>query len=482
MATLIFLAGAGYVYYQHHKASKNFELEEGLSFDGKETVQFLPSEHGIPKHSLSAVTFFEGNYKEIAPLLEARVEKIRKYNPWLGGFLAPPQNGSTSRNGLQLWYDTEGKGSRTSFRCYPPGDIPLTQLTPYERYHAICKNHDIKVPSTDELVGKNIPLFQVHLIPDAQYPKDKFILVVSMATLLGDSHTFYALFNQISLSMSVVSLNPLRKEDYLAEALEHCGEEEIQYLNKIGESDSPLKALFSSFDDDDEEEEDSSPEILVFRVSTKWMEQQRELHPSVGEDGCYIISWFFRLLQPEVGLLSNSLRGFLPSVGELDAGNYQSPVPLIEPDYNLPQHIETCLKTGRRHSKGKTQLPKRPESFGVAVDWARLGGTIQRFDIDKDGASSLVEQTNHFPLMDTQDLQVLPKGVSGLVVFLGTSDQLGAMCIVPKETVDDIHDSGIMDAEEEGTTYASLSRQGGSLKVAHIPRGGLLRQSGSHEL
>lgn len=482
MATLIFLAGAGYVYYQHHKASQNFELGEGLSFDGKETVEFLPSEHGIPKHSLSAVTFFKGDYKEVAPLLEARVEKIRKYNPWLGGFLAPPQDGSTSRNGLQLWYDTEGKGALPSFRCYPPGDIPLTQLTPYERYHAICKNHDIKVPSTDELVGKNIPLFQVHLIPDAQHPNEKFILVVSMATLLGDSHTFYALFNQLSLSMPVESLNVLRKEEYLAEALELCGQEEIQYLNKVGESDSPLKALFLSFDQE-EDEEDSSPEILVFRVSTTWMEQQRELNPSVSEDGCHIISWFFRLLQPDVGLLSNSLREFLPSVDNLDAGNYQSPVPLIDQDYELPHHIETCLKTGKRHSKGKTELPKHPESFGVAVDWARLGGAIQKFDIDKDGSPYTVEQSNHFPLMDTQDLQVLPKGVSGLVVFRGTSDQLGAMCIVPKEAVDDIQDSGIMDAEEEeGTAFASLSRQGGSLRVSHIPRDGLLRQSGSHEL
>ena len=206
------------------------------------------------------------------------------------------------------------------------------------------------------------------------------------------------------------------------------------------------------------------------------MEHQRELYPTVDcGDACHIVSWFFRLLRPEIGLLSNSLRGVLPALDDLDAGNYQSPVPLTEQDYALPQHIQTSLQTGRRHSHGETVLPKRPTSFGIAVDWARFGGTLQGFPVTED--ATMVEQTNHFPLMDTKDLEVLPKDVSGLVVFRGTTEQLGAMCIVPQEQVDAIRDCGIMDAV--GTTYASLSRQGGSLKVSHIPKESLFRQSGS---
>jgi hypothetical protein len=498
---LILLAGAGYAYYQTQQeeaANTKYTLDEDVHLEGKSTIQFLPLEleAGILQASLTTVTFFDGNYQEAAPKLQRRVDRVLKKNPWLGGWIYPggPAIGTGAGTGegvtknptpttpstaapkeLLLWYDPSG-ASKTpnAFACFEPGDIPWTTRTPYSQYHDLCTDWKIKVVTTSQIVGKDTPLWSVRVVPDAAAPTERFALVVSMCRLLGDAHTFYQLYGMLLSQHGtdgddddyiIPALNPHRIPDFQDQAVARMGQEEYNYLARsnphIWERNS----------------QDAKHEVLLFTINQEWLTEQRqqigssrpagndnnnnnnedETHGNdeddvgVGvSDDAILFSWFFRTLKPTVGFQPFSLRDCVDSLGEMDAGNYQNPIPYTPVDYATPQLLQQSLSTGKRcGSIPPVALPKFAGSnprvtFCFGVDWTRhdVQDTLDDFG---GGHSTSIRQTLHLPLLDTDDLRCVPPRMSGIILFTAAPGKLGAMCVVPKQVATELIASGVMD-------------------------------------
>lgn len=439
---LLMLAGAGYAYYKNVKeAELKFCLEIDLA--GKTAISLLPLEltSGLLKTSLSTITFLNNDYVSISKLLEERAEAIFQANPWIGGWIAK----KTPEDELKLWYDPTGQ-ERTpdAFFCFEPGVVPLSTHTKYDQYNDICQDFDVKVRATNFLVGKNTPLWKIRVIPDAVAPDRQFAVVVSMSHVLGDAHTFYKLYAMISTG-TIEALNPVRHTQFHDQAVEFMGKEECYYINK---SNPGMWGKQDSFEDGRTSSDDPH-EILIFTIKNEWLQtRQEELQDATVEQTSIILSHFFQWVEPTVGFVAYPFRESLPVVSDLDAGNYQNPIPFTAADYATPNLIQESMQTGKRSSHDTQPLPKWSlpnTSYAFATDWARFSKN-KAFGVQ------------HLPLFDTLDFRCIPRRVSGLVLFQAcktASDdearQLGAFCIVRKSVATKIIASGIIDE-----TIASL--------------------------
>jgi hypothetical protein len=88
--------------------------------------------------------------------------------------------------------------------------VSVSRATPYERIGPTLAAAGLLVKRGKDCVGRDEPLFKVSLLPDADRPKDRFALLVSMSHALADGHTFYAVHNMLSSATPVVALNPTR--------------------------------------------------------------------------------------------------------------------------------------------------------------------------------------------------------------------------------------------------------------------------------
>lgn len=71
----------------------------------------------------------------------------------------------------------------------------------------------IKVPKNHDLIGKNIAMWKVSIIPDCNHPDERFALVVSMSHVAGDAFVTYKLHSMLSEEADVLELNPVRRFD-----------------------------------------------------------------------------------------------------------------------------------------------------------------------------------------------------------------------------------------------------------------------------
>jgi hypothetical protein len=427
---LLLLAGAGYAYYKTaQEAEQNYSLD--IDLEGKTAITLLPLEltSGLLQSSLSTITFLDGDYVSISKQLQARVDAVIELNPWLSGWIAKAKDDTE----LKLWYDPTGQ-DRTPhpLQVLEPGIIPLTRHTKYQQYHDLCSDFDVKVPTTAQLVGKNTPLWKIRVIPDAAAPTTQFAVVVSMSHVLGDAHTFYKLYGMLSTTGDIAALNPIRHPQFHDQAVQRLGKDECYYLNK---SNPTMWEKRGDGNDDD------PTEILIFTIKNEWLQtRQQELEGDDVDPTTILLSQFFQWIEPTVGFLAHPLRESLPILGDLDAGNYQNPIPYTSMDYATPTLIQESLQTGKRSSHNSQPLPKwslrQNSTYAFGVDWARFSNI--RFGI------------KHIPLFDTHDLQCIPRKLSGFVLFQVNSksngeQQLGAFCVVKKSVGLKIRASGIIE-------------------------------------
>lgn len=534
MASLIFLAGAGYAYYQQQEA--RFRLDEGIDLEDPslQSVEFLPAEvsSSMLQSTISTITFYEGgSYETVRSKLEARVDAIRAANPWLGGIVAQRRSDPYPR----LFYGTDAGSSTietpSSFQTFDLGAVPFTSRTPYHQYEDLMREYRLKVPTLPELVGsRKHPLWKVTLLPDAADPDHKFAIIVSMAHALGDAHTFYQLYHMLgNLDAAdhddhVDELNVLRIPEFQQELQERLGMNESTFFNTAnpalwertggGSSDSKAKPL------EQQQKRHKEHELLLFTIRPEWMEQQRNdvlaaatatntnSQPSASGDDddesaleaakslsneSILVSWFFRdICEPTIGLVAKSnLRNFCSCLGELDAGNYQVPIPLVGPiDYETPIVVQQALGSGKRSGiivlptpptpttttntvddsttpavpaaaapqlTATTEMPSRvlmaaPNAkFGLGVDWTRLlpQGELRLLSTSSSTNDTEITQSWHWPLHDVSDLDCLPPRCSAFILFTAKNGTMGALCLVSsqnnKEMSTRIIASGIVD-------------------------------------
>jgi hypothetical protein len=403
------------------------------------SVSFLPLELalGLMEAPIHTISFFEGNYKEVAETLEQRIKDILFVNPWLGGWLC------NENKELKLFFDdTSVKRAPGTFTLYEPGQISLTSDTAYIEYERILSNTNIKVPKNQNLLGKNEALWRISIIPDAVAPEERFALVASMSHIAGDACVFYKLYDMLSPKAEIVALNPERKQEVTDQVAQKMGAQEMTYATKA--ISNPLW----DFTQGDTDPVQSS----IFYVSDEWLERQRGGHAGDDisvSDHSLLANTFFIIARPTIAFNIRQLRGQVQDVSENNAGNYQVSIPYTEYDYASPELIEKSNTTLRRC--GEYSLAALPggswnSTYSVMTNWSS-------FYTDPVSFGDGLKEVLHLPLYSTVELKDIPSKLSLFCVFTASQQKddeshkrrIGASIVAPRSIVQAVEASGIVD-------------------------------------
>lgn len=447
---LILLAGTAYAAYRSYQLEE--EKEDAKHLEGTTPVTLLPIEQtlGYLEAPMSTITYLDGDYRVAAEHLSRRVEEILAKNPWAGGWVA---TGKGEKREVKLWYDGSGEGrvAPGTFHVYEPGEVQLMSDTRYEDYQRLAETYlaaagdegrRVKILTTSALKGKNIPPWQVSIVPVADRPDDRFVLVVSMSRVLGDPHTFYRLYEMLSQDADVVALNPKRNLECSEILMEHLGREEAFYIKNA--TTNPLWEWT--------QKEQNPTEIRMFYISEQWLITSLDEDKNDFENTyeySFLTSWFFNSLKPTVGMLAFDYRNKLPNckVTETDAGNYCSSIPLTAADYFTPNLVLKSLATHRRcGSHPPAPLPgfQWDATFSFTTDWSKY--LRKQINLGEN-----VAETLHLPFYNAADLSVIPNKLSALFLFTarpGSEDasvkrRLGALVVAPRSAIATIENCGI---------------------------------------
>ncbi len=385
---------------------------------------------------------------------------------------------------MRLWYDRDAQDVAPDiFTCFEPGTVPLTRRTKYTQYNDLIADFSVKVPGTADLIGKNHPLFKVTVIPDAVDFFTQFAVVVSISHMVGDGHTYYKLFHMLSAQNPVETMNPIRHSDFAAQMEAHMGGSEAFYLRKTNPelveetlktaSANPKKKVVTG----DAGGVDVSRETLLFTISKPWLDEQMK---DVVQDGVdeasmsnadVVLSWWYRTSSADIGLYPHELRAVLPVLNDLDAGNYNTPIPFTRDDYSTPQQIHGAIKLGKRSGSSLSGAPLEPlpkkstgMSFAVGVDWNKYFPKGKKYEEE-----GIVEDL-HIPLFSVGDLYTIPSKMAALILFTavthhGPDDvpQIGAFVVASKDICERVVQSGIIDNDMKTSLTSDLTNRRGSV-------------------
>eukprot|EP00978_Attheya_sp_CCMP212_P018185 scaffold49463_cov47-Attheya_sp.AAC.2 len=471
---LLMVMGVAYAGYVKQQSSGDSELDPDIHLEGKTGVTLLPLEQTLSvfEAPMASIAFFDGSYQSAAEYLRPRMADIVKKNPWLGGWLLK----APGEKEMKLWFDPSSDDLAPNiFRVYEPGDIPLSRNnTLYSDYDAIVREHGAKVPSNKELMGRNIPIFQLSVIPDAEAPEERFALVASMSHVGGDPHTFFMIYNMLYKGTNIFELNPMRKLLASESIMNRMGKQETFYI-----SQAVANPVWRPSHKKEEEDEEDKMQMMIFHISQAWLDEREEALSGIdkiesgGEKmmnptGQHVVStyallasWFFKKVSASVGLMTCSVRNKLLDcdVNDCDAGNYQNPIPLTSIDYATPQLVSKALETGRRcGSVPPEPLPRFQwdKTFSVATDWSDYYETSVDIGSDDD----MISEVQQIPLYDTKDLLSLPNKLSLIVLFTARGKnnrvvgeggdsprKFGALVVAPKSVHNKIKDCGIVEGD-----------------------------------
>ena len=225
----LLVIGAAYAAYAANSSDKKDKtsIDPSISVRGKSVVKLheLEKEVSILEHPIGTLSFFEGDYKAAAAHLERRCQEILQANPWLAGWLVPMPD-------LQVLYDPKGSDRPPGiFQVFEPGAIPLKDSTAYEHHSEMLRS--AVVPGNTELVGQNLPLWRVSVIPDAGEWDSKFAVAVTMSHAIGDTHTYYKFYNMLHCDARVEALNPVRKANLKEAINENVSKADITFMDSL---------------------------------------------------------------------------------------------------------------------------------------------------------------------------------------------------------------------------------------------------------
>lgn len=509
---------ASYIFPDAQKNINNYTEEEEESLlppaneldpsvlEGKRCLELLPLERCLAlfEAPLATITFMDGDPSVATAYLTARVADILNRNPWLGGYFAKKKDGKVS-----LFYDENGIHVHPNiFTSYAPGLIPLTRETCYGDLGNIFAPHDVVVRCNADLVGRDLPLFRVSVIPDVELPQSRFALVASLSHVAGDGYIFNKLFKMLSTDAVPIALNPVRKPEFTDAVYDLCGPNEAFYVTKISRSpvwadyipgqniDDRVIVRAAFFIDEDwiEGQKEAWNKVAkmeeaqkLFGVNRNSQKASNEQHnakiPDADKRGKsksafkvsysshqsaphlttndIITSWFFKTTNATVGLLPYMMRGADRSetITENDAGNYAVAIPFAPEDYDTPMLIQQARQTGRRLNhhgadNNGTPLPshERGNRYAVCVDWRNIG--LRRGGLklglpptSGGGENNHCTQVLHLPCYQARDLNFIPKSFSSIQLFnAGPHGEPACTVMTTEEHMQDILKSGIVKA------------------------------------
>ncbi|KAL7525833.1 hypothetical protein ACHAXR_001180 [Thalassiosira sp. AJA248-18] len=382
----------------------------------------------------------------------------------------------------------------TIFQNISHADVPLNKATPYIEYEDILLSGNATVKTNPEISNrKEEPLFRIVVIPSPD--NNEFALVASMSHICGDGHTFYRVYNML-LGSPIISLIPQRELLYSQKVMDVMGRQEAHYISHIA-SDPKWMQLFrlgSDVSNIDEDLESSNLHGRVFTIDRHWIGNIKAAHMIEGNisDICtstlrspmtpaflndlensleensnenptqstndILVSWFWNLVNPDVGLMAVNFRGRLGGLLTEDhVGNYANPLPYTRDDYKsaalIRKSLETCRRAAPPIQRGgvmydvPTSLP-RPHpglTFSIITNWSAFPSAARdRVQTNEDDKLDIV-LIRHLPIIcPKQMMEKMPKRMSFLVIFSSGPEDIGCMLIAPGRVMAEIDGCGVV--------------------------------------
>lgn len=376
-------------------------------------------------------------------------------------------------------------------------DVPLNKHTPYGEYEGILSSKAVTVKANPKIANRrDEPLFRITVIADPAPDKSsEFALVASMSHVCGDGHTFYRIYHMILGSAPIVPLIPQRELSYDRQVMNLMGRREANYISHISTDPAWMKFFRLGSDVSGGGDADEL-RGRVFLVNRHWITSRKasymiggdvdiaavctstlrspmtpasleELQSSRSRDPTQstndiLVSWFWNLVGPHVGLMAVNFRQRLDIVGDDHAGNYVNPIPYTPEDYKsanlIRRSLETCRRAGaaadgEAKNETTTALP-RPNSdltFSVISNWSSfLPVVMDERSSGVDGGDwnngREVTLIRHLPIVYPERMiETMPKRMSFLIIFSSGPDDIGCVLIAPGRIMEEIDGCGVVE-------------------------------------
>ena len=306
--------------------------------------------------AVTTITFFTGP----APVeaVRARVAAVVAANPWLAGRLV---RGKKEKR-MRLTFDLAGPLREGLFTVASPGQYNLQGVS-YSAIQKVMKGSPLEVKGGMKAVNKDAVQMNVTVIPDG----DRWALTLSISHTIADGHTYYQVYNMLSASAEVKSLNPVRKESFSVDLPGAVGKVESQLFNSAGLIFNMLSTMIFG----------GKVRSRCRLVDPTKLAAAKAVAKEAGDSAWVstndiLTAGWGKITRAQLLEMSINFRNRLPGIGDTDAGNYEltvfceegTPHPHPHPHpHTSPSHITLTHHPHPRphpHSHSQPQPPPGP--------------------------------------------------------------------------------------------------------------------------
>lgn len=320
------------------------------SNSGYKTIRLLEDERGgmMFAPSTNSITFFSGSLAEES--LRLRIGEIIQSNPWLEARLVK----SDVFDEVVAQYPTELTNVRnTCFQSKYKSD--LSKSMPY--HQLVAEVSEALVPIGVTCTGKDIPLWRVTLytINDCEYA-----IVVSLSHVLGDGHTFYALYSMLSKDQPITALTCERFSSF-GECLVECVGQPLQ--------DWIYSSWFSAGINNTLQRE--SPSVCGYTVNKHEIQRLKDqVRKGFVSTNDIIVSWFCRLCQSAYGLMVVNFRQRIEGLTDAHTGNYHKILVYAPEQYSSPEGVRQTLPSFNKGGRLPSQEETLEFNLAMITNWS----------------------------------------------------------------------------------------------------------------
>jgi len=319
----------------------------------------------IARHmaSISTITFFEGSLEEVQTEIYERLEGIVKENPWLCGTL----NQEKGQKRLQLHYPNSPKKEdiKKLFEVNPKA-LAINSAMPYESLAKTLRPYLVKSPS--EMINKESAVTRLILLSDDNKASNKFALLFSLSHSVADGHSYYNIFNMLSVKATISPLEVKRKESVMPQLIDAFGQKQYAYLKSIPHVINVFKGIFLG---------NKSQPYLYYVDEKKIQHLKEEVKKNHSLDfvstNDILTSTFSNFIKSRITVMAINFRNKLEGLSDKDAGNYEGAVLYDKETYAQPLGIRKSLAS-QPYVGLKRSLPSFFEGMfcqmGLITNWA----------------------------------------------------------------------------------------------------------------
>ncbi|KAI8900349.1 hypothetical protein BC833DRAFT_582067 [Globomyces pollinis-pini] len=336
----------------------------------KERVKLMFTEQQLKMMFLRAVTtvtFYRG--KPPVDFLQERVKKILELNPWLTGDLVKLPTGEIviefeRSNSININWNFSVMTSNT----IKSSDSYSTLSSKISKMKHVC------VPTGFTCLNRKIPLYYVMLIinPEA----NEYAFTASLSHVLGDGYTFYALYRMLGINETPSEMIYKRDLEFEAQRAAVVGHTHAFWESPEIAAGYILSVIRTVFVWIILHLILRQPSYRISSIDEEWVQHQKKLYnkeKSYISSNDAITSWFFKLVDCDIGVMAMNLRTRVVNIGKKHAGNYDEVILYQRPDFETPQLIRQSL-TGQKFKRVVTGEMSRWNVFkfnvGLVTNWA----------------------------------------------------------------------------------------------------------------